>query len=119
MGLGLNDFIFEKINKKQNIKEILKSWELFRSCLLNSTANPAQFLWKWAVLAMPFSRQLLNDSQDFNFSLIISFLFIFFKYETIETQAHAFLTLNILAIGRVWYFAQRPEFSWWFDLLIN
>ena len=52
------------------------------------------------------------------FCFNILFFIYFFKYETIETQAHAFLTLNILAIGRVWYFAQRPEFSWWFDLLI-
>ena len=27
-----------------------------RGCLLNSTANPAQFEWKWAELAMLFSR---------------------------------------------------------------
>ena len=39
----LNGFIFKKINKNKNIKEKLKSWEPFRSCLLNSTANPAQF----------------------------------------------------------------------------
>ena len=48
---------------------------------------------------MLFSRQLLNGSQDFNFSLIFQFSFIyFFEYETIETHAPVFLTLNILAI---------------------
>ena len=43
-----------------------------------------------------------NGSQDFNFSLIFLFSFIFFKYETIETHARAFLTLIILAIARVY-----------------
>ena len=33
-----------------------KFFEPFRSCLLNSTANPAQFGWKWAGLAVLFSR---------------------------------------------------------------
>ena len=56
-------------------------------CLLNSTANSAQFRWKWAGLAALFSRQLLTRSQDFFFSLIFSFSFI--------------LTLNILSIGTV------------------
>ena len=44
-GMALSDF-----NKWK------KSWEPFRSCLLNSTANPAQFGWKWAGLAVLFSR---------------------------------------------------------------
>ena len=39
------------------------SWEPFRICLLNSTANSAQFWWKWAGLAVLFSRQILNGSQ--------------------------------------------------------
>jgi len=69
--MRLNEFIFEKINKIN--KEKLKSWEPFRNCLLNSTANPAHFHQNWAgldVLLNIFSRQLLNGSQDFNFSLI-------------------------------------------------
>ena len=94
-------YLKKQTNENENIKEKLKYWDPLRSCLLNSTANPAQFWWKWAVLAMPFSRQLLNGSQDFNFSLITSFSFIFFSYETIETHAQAFLTLNILSIGTV------------------
>jgi hypothetical protein len=60
----------KKINENKNIKEKLKSWELFRSCLLNSTANPAQFHQNWAGLAVLFSRQLLNSFQDFNSSFI-------------------------------------------------
>ena len=39
--MGLNGFILKKTN--ENIKEKLNSWEPFRSCLLNSTANPAHF----------------------------------------------------------------------------
>ena len=48
---------------------------------------------------MVLSRQLLNGTQDFfsNISIII----YFFKYETIETHARAFLPLNISAVGRV------------------
>ena len=51
---------------KKNILKIWKKlWELFGSYLLNSTANPAHFHQNWAGLAVPFSRQLLNGSQDF------------------------------------------------------
>ena len=32
-------YVFKKINENSNIKQ-KKSWEPFRSCLLNSTANP-------------------------------------------------------------------------------
>ena len=55
-GISLNDFILKKINENENIKAKKKSWEPFGSCLLNSTANPAQFRWKWAGLAVLFSR---------------------------------------------------------------
>ena len=37
----------------------------------------------------------------FLFYIYILILIYCFKYETIETHARAFLTLNILAIGRV------------------
>ena len=50
---------------------------MFRICLLNSTANPAQFGWKLAGLAVLFSRQILNGSREFYFSLTFLFLFIF------------------------------------------
>ena len=50
---------------------------------------------------MLFSRQILNGSQDFFFLFGILILIYFFKYETIETQARAFLTLIILVIGTV------------------
>jgi hypothetical protein len=68
--MGLNGFIFKNIIENENIKEKTKSWEQFSICLLNSKANPAQFWWKWAGLAVLFSRQLLNSSQDFIFSLM-------------------------------------------------
>ena len=65
--MGLNGFIF----KKNKLK--LKSWEPFRSCLVNSTANPAHFHQHWAELAVLFSRQILNGSQDFFFLFTFTF----------------------------------------------
>ena len=52
-----------------------KSWEPFSSYQLNSTANPAQLPQNWAKYL--------------------------FYVKTIESHARAFLTLNILGIGRV------------------
>jgi hypothetical protein len=77
-----------------------KSWEPFRSCLLDSTANPAHFHPNWAGLAVLFSRQILNGSQDFFHIFSIIFIY-FFKYETIETHARAFLALIISAVASV------------------
>ena len=51
-GKSGNGFIFKKIN--ENIKTEQKPWEPFRSYMLNSTAKPAQFEWKWAGLARNF-----------------------------------------------------------------
>ena len=63
-----------------------KACESLRICLLNSTANLAQFWWIWAGLAVLFSRQHLNGFQDF-------FLCnIFLNYGTFETHACTFLT---------------------------
>ena len=50
---------------------------------------------------MLFSRQLLKGSQDFFFCFNILIFIYFFRYETIETHALAFLALIILAIGTV------------------
>jgi hypothetical protein len=98
--MGLNRFIFKKIikNYAENVKK--KSWEPFRSCLLDSTANPAHFHPNWPGLAVLFSRQILNGSQDFFHIFSIIFIF-FFKYETIETHARAFLALIISAVASV------------------
>ena len=57
-------------------------WVSFGSYLLNSTANPAQFEWKWAGFFPNF--------QD-----------IFFKIISLRTIALTFLTLIISAIGGV------------------
>ena len=51
--------------------------------------------------------QLLNGSQDFD----IFFFIYFFKYKTIKTHARAFLTLNILAIGRVMYLKTKTPIA--------
>ena len=66
-----------------------------------SKANPANFHPNWAGLAVLFSRQILNGSQDFFFHFNILFFISFFRYEIIETHARAFLTLNILGIATV------------------
>jgi hypothetical protein len=71
LGMSLNSFILKEINENENIKEEKKSWEPFRICLLNSTANTAQFDQNWAELAVLFSRQILNRSQDYFFNLNI------------------------------------------------
>ena len=83
-------WLLMKSNKKNILKIWKKSWELFGSYLLNSTAYPAHFHPNWAGLALLFNRQLLNGSQDFFFSL---YYFNFY--------ARAFLTLTILSIGTV------------------
>ena len=103
--MGLNGFIFKKIN--ENIIEKLKSWEPFRSCLLNSTANPAQFGWKLAGLVVLFSRQLLNGSQDF-FSCFDTLIFIyFFKYETIFLYVLQFFLLIFFCLDSVKNLARK------------
>ena len=91
----------------ENMKNILKiwkkSWEPFGSYLLNSTANAARCHLFWAGLALLFSRQLLNGSQDFFSPFNMSIFIYFFKYKTIETHAGVFLQLNISAVGSVTY----------------
>ena len=44
-----------------------------------------------AWVAVLFSRQLLNGSQDFIFVLVFLFFYFFKKYKTIETHARALL----------------------------
>ena len=61
-----------------------------------------QFRWKLAELAVLFSRQILNGSQDIFFSLIHTIFFIYLvKYETIETYTPAFFMVIIFSIGIV------------------
>ena len=70
---------------------------------MKTKKNPANFHPNWTGLAVLFSRQLLNGSQDlFFFFRFNTLIFIyFFKYKTIETHARAFLPLNISAVGSV------------------
>ena len=56
--------------------------------------GPQEHSVKLAGLAVLFSRQILNGYQEF-------FFFIFFRYETIETHARAFLPLIILSVVSV------------------
>ena len=80
-----------------------KSWEPFGSCLLKSTANPAKLGWKWAGLAVLFSRQLPNGSHDFFQTFSIFFKDYFIKNPQ-TTIALPFLTHNISAIGGVQHY---------------
>ena len=52
-------------NKKNMLKILKRSWEPFRSCLLNITANPANFHQNWAGLQPPLiihaSHQYLEE----------------------------------------------------------
>ena len=64
------------------------------------SAKNAHFHPNWAGLAVLFSRQILNGSQDF-FHIFSIFFIYCFKYETIETHARAFLALIISALGSV------------------
>jgi hypothetical protein len=93
--MGLKGFLFRKINKNKNIKisKRKKILGAFKSCLLSSTANPAQFGWKWAGLDMLFSRKLPNVSHDF-FHI---FRIIYLNPQT--GNVRAFLSPNISAIG--------------------
>ena len=63
-------WVLNEIIQKNILKIWKKLWEPFGSYLLNSTANPAHFHLKRAGLAVLFSRQLLNGSQDFFFILV-------------------------------------------------
>ena len=72
-------------------------WEPFGSCLLNSTANPAHFHPNWAGLAILFSRQIINISQDI-FSLYIIIFIELKKYIPQNTFALTFLTHTLGSI---------------------
>jgi hypothetical protein len=80
------------------LKVLKKSFEPFWSCLLDSTANSAKLGWKWAGLAVLFSRQLPKGSHDF-FQTFSIFIFNYFIKNPQTTIALPFLTHNISAIG--------------------
>ena len=95
----LNEMILKKY-----AESLKKSWQPFRSCLLNSRANPAKLGWKWAGfgLAVLFSRQLLNGSHDL-FQTFSIYFFNYFIKNPQTTMALPFLTHNISAIGGVYF----------------
>ena len=64
-------FLTSHLWHKAILKVWKKSWEPFRIYQLTSTANSAHFHPNWAGLAVLFSRQLLNGSQDLFFVLIL------------------------------------------------
>ena len=68
-------WVLHEIIDKTYAENVKKLWVPFWSYLLNSTADSAQFEWKWAGLAVLFSRYLPNGSHDF-FQI---FGIIFFK----------------------------------------
>ena len=80
-----------------------KLWELFGSCLLNSTANPAKLGWKWAGLAVLFSRQLPKSSHNF-FQTFSTWFCNYFMKNPQTTNVLPFLTHNISATdGATWF----------------
>ena len=74
-----------------------KSWEPSLSCLLSTSAYPAQFRRKWAGLAVLFSRQLPNGSHNC-FYIFSIFVRTNNPQEKIDLT---FLTLIISGIGGV------------------
>ena len=77
------------------------SWEPFRICLLNSsTANPVQFWWKWARLALLFSWQIPNGPD-----IVFSFpgIRLLINVKIVDTHALTFLLLIMLASAGVNY----------------
>ena len=56
---------------------------MFRSCLINSTAKSAYFHLNWGGLAVLFSGQIVNGSQDF-FCLFYTDFFLFNKKSTLQ-----------------------------------
>ena len=101
------------MKKNKSVKEKKNTWEPFKICLLNSTANPTQFGWKLAGLTVLFSRQILRSlpltvkGRLFSKSQMVTVIFFsriyykFFRYETIETQARTFFMVIIFSIAGV------------------
>ena len=95
---------FMKSLKKHILKIWKKSWVPFGSYLLDSTADSAQFEWKWAGLAVLFSRYLPNGTHDFFQNFRICFFKDFIKNPQ-TTIALTFLTHIISGIDGVLYFS--------------
>ena len=87
------------------LKRTKKSWEPFRSCLINSTTNPAQLGWKWAGLAVQVTSKWLP--RFFSYFQNI-FLNDFIKNPQTR-NARTFLPLNISAVGSVGQYDQENQ----------
>ena len=106
--------------KKHILKIWKKSWVPFGSYLLDSTADSAQFEWKWAGLAVLFSRYLPNGTHDFFQNFRICFFKDFIKNPQ-TTIALTFLTHIISGIDGVmnlpvdlslYFLSQAIDLSW-------
>ena len=83
----------------------------FGSYLLNSTADSAQFEWKWAGLAVLFSRYLPNGTHDFFQNFRICFFKDFIKNPQ-TTIALTFLTHIISGIDGVYKMFEKGAFMY-------
>ena len=83
---------------KTKIFKRKKSWEPFRICPLISTANPANLYPYWAELALVFSRQLLNGSQNI-------FVFNIFIYmEPLRPKPAHFCPISVVGSVNIYIF---------------
>ena len=89
--------------KKHILKIWKKLWVPFSCYLLDSTADSAQFEWKWAELAVLFSRYLPNGTHNFFQNFRICFFKDFIKNPQ-TTIALTFLTHIISVIDGVTYY---------------
>ena len=98
--MGLTGFIIKKMDEKKIIKQKKNPGRLFYKLPVKQHSQFSPIGLKLAGLAVLFSKQLLNGSQDlFCFNILI--VIYFFRYETIETHACAILPLSISAVGSV------------------
>ena len=89
-------WVLHEILKKTILKIWKKSWVPFGSYLLDSTADSAQFEWKWAGLAVLFSRYLPNGTHNFFQNFRICFCKDFIKNPQ-TTIALTFLIIIIIS----------------------
>ena len=88
--------------KKHMLKIWKTSWVPFGRYLLNSTADSAQFEWKWAGLAVLFSRYLPNGTHDFfQIFRICFFLKISLRTHKPQLPSHFWPILILVCIDGV------------------
>ena len=97
-------WVLNEILKKTYPENLKILWVPFGSYLLTSTAHSAQLEWKWAGLAVLFSRYLPNGTHDFFQIFRIGFFKDFIKNPQ-TTIALTFLTHIISGIDGVFRIA--------------